>query len=508
MKPFATLIRPVAGHTNHVGPGSIFVAYQGQTNDGINFIPAALAKGATTIILSTQHIKAILPTCTCTKPEFYWTDTTKALCIRCQTTWQYVDSPRKTMALLSARAHDNPAQKLKFIGITGTKGKTTTAHLIAHLLNHAGQKTALLGSVYNQIGSTQQVSKLTTPDSSYLHSFFAQAVDHNIKYVVLEASSHAIDQHRLHGLSFEALCFTNLAQDHLDYHHSMSEYFATKAKLFDQLAPDGAAIINTDDAWGNKLASMVQDPTTLGTQNQQNTINVLQNSLINGISFTLSNNQTFHAPYLAGQFNVFNAAQAILTCRSLGLDDETIEQGLKTFWGVPGRMQLYKLPNGAIALIDFAHNPSSMHAVLSFLRTQTTHLVVVFGAGGGRDRKKRPLMGQVAQQFADKIILTTDNPRNEDPQKITAEIAKGITKAMHFEVLLNRSSAIEHAIKNAENGDVVAILGKGSETVMKQSGKDTPFDDRTALNASSLKVFNESIDLTSQMETPDINFSR
>lgn len=476
-------IYPVTCHTDHVGTGSTFVAIKGFKNDGTAYITTALSKGATTIIIDQN-------------------DMTEALVDECSqhnATLILVEDTRKELALRSAQALGNPASKLKIIGITGTKGKTTTTYIIDHILKDAGFKTALLGTIKNKIVDDEVASDRTTPNSDYLHMFFHTCLQAGVQYVIMEVSSHALSLDRVYGIEFAAVGFTNLAPEHMDFYQTLEDYFDAKAKLFDHIAPDGAIIINGDDEWGQKAYKLLtnqknsKNVTIFNVMHHEHTFmgatqyitDVVQNS-IDGLRLIIRkpNQDTFHGMTLHcskvfGLFNAYNITLAFLLCKSLGLPELIIKETLSFFQGVPGRLQLHILKNGARAFVDYAHNPSSFQEILKTLRPMTKHLIVVFGCGGDRDTTKRPVMGRLAATYADKVIITDDNPRSECHEKIAQEIINGIPEIFSQKIIcqLDRHKAIKNAVTLSDKDSIIAILGKGHEQYYIANDQTLYFDD-------------------------------
>lgn len=450
-------IFPVTCHTEYVGQGSIFVVINGFKQNGIEYIPQALEKGACGIVV--EHT-AIIPV-------------TIIDCIKkFGATISYVDNTRLALAQLSAHAAGNPAKHLTVIGVTGTKGKTTTTFLTAHLLHQAGYKTAFTSTVHNAIGDQIFNAPLTTAQPDYLHQFLKLCVESGVTHVVMEVAAQALTLHRVDGIQFDVVAFTNFAQEHLEFYADMDAYFTAKQTIFAHRKTNGIAIINGDDA---KLAPL--------SQQYDNCLQFGQNiSEKEGYRITVTEKSesslTWHmqydhkeydatSNYLLGTFNSYNATAAWLAAQAVGVDAHTALHALSTFQSVPGRMEKYQLANGAICIIDYAHNPLSYQALLSLLRDMTKHLIVVFGAGGERDPLRRPLMGNAAAQYADYIVLTADNPRSEDPYAIIADIKSGISETDQQEkvvVEIDRAHAIQKAYAQSRSGSIIAILGKGSET--------------------------------------------
>jgi UDP-N-acetylmuramoyl-L-alanyl-D-glutamate--2,6-diaminopimelate ligase len=381
----------------------------------------------------------------------------------------------------------NPASKLKIIGITGTKGKTTTAFLIEHFLASCGYKTALIGSIKNKIINEQVESELTTPESDYLQMFFDQCVKRGVDYVVMEVSSHSIALERIHGIFFDAVGFTNLAPEHIDFHKNIKNYFQTKYRLFDQVKRNGSIVVNVDDEWGKKASlKFLKDKEdfknliTFGFKGESLPDYRFENFCEKPIEiFFKKQNLFLKNSYMFGQFNLYNIVLAFLICKKLGLKDFDLQKALKEFKGVPGRLQMHSLKNGAISFVDFAHNPSSFEAVLKALKPLTDDLIVIFGCGGDRDKTKRPVMGKLASIYCDKIILTDDNPRSEDRDKIIDEIYSGVLEKNKNEtkIIPDRKKAIAKAVELSRRNSIIAILGKGHETVYLCKNKKYKLDD-------------------------------
>lgn len=443
-------IYPVTCHTDHVGPGSTFVAIAGFNLDGVNFIPQAIAKGATRIVV--EHGVELSPTVLYEIKKH-----------RAQLTT--VSNARKALAELSAQANGNPARKLKIIAITGTKGKTTTAFLLEHLLRTAGKKTALISTVYNMIDGQQFAMRLTTPQPDYLHVFFNSCIQAGVEYVIMEAAAQAFTMHRLDGIEFDGILFTNFDSEHAEFYASLDDYFAAKCAIFNYGKPTASIFVNADDAWCQKILSS-KPVSTFGFS--AGTVRGKLHTTNHGIELSVTTGHSTHTiacPALIGSFNGYNILGVASLALDLGIDPQAVVQSFATFERVPGRLEQHPLPNGARCIIDYAHNPSSYKAVLSTLRTLTDHLIVVFGCGGDRDASKRPLMGQIAAEYADIVILTSDNPRSEDPATIAQAIKAGITDEQKGKVLdeLDRALAIKKAYQLSRPTTIVALLGKGPD---------------------------------------------
>ena len=466
---------PVTCDSTKIKRGSTFVACDGAVFRGIDFIPEAIKKGAAAVICDIKYQSLL-------------TDLEHE---NSGVQFSYTANPRKALAEKAAQAHGYPAKKLRIIGVTGTKGKSSITHLIEHILNVAGHKTALVGGVANKIVGVAQPSMLTTPNSDFLQAFFAACVEQDVDTVVMEVSSHALSLDRVHGIEFDAVGFSNLGQDHLDFYGTMQAYCDAKVQLFKMLKPTGSAIINLDHAWGAyvqqvaraQLAS-AQIITLSKTQPATHTMTINENSLAGlklSITDQVNNNHiTLASQYLFGEPYACNIALAKLMCQSIGIPNDTITQGVQSFTGTPGRLQLHILKNGAKAFVDFAHSGPPMEAVLQMLRPLTNNLIVLFGCGGDKDKLRRVLMPQAAAAFADHIIITEDNPRTEDRLQILRDIESNIPRQAlnKTQIIQDRRQAVAGAVALATTpSSIVAILGKGHEPYQIIGTTKHHFDD-------------------------------
>ncbi|MDP3888970.1 MAG: UDP-N-acetylmuramoyl-L-alanyl-D-glutamate--2,6-diaminopimelate ligase [bacterium] len=444
-------ILPVTCHTDYVGRGSTFVAIKGCAYDGVTFIPLALQKGATTIVVyrEAQLSPAI-----------------KQLIQKKRITLMYVADARKALAQLSAQAAGNPAHQLKIIAVTGTKGKTTTAFILKHILQNSGYNTALLSTVQNQINEQTFSAPLTTAQPDYLHQFLKRCVESGVTHVVMEVAAQALTLHRVHGIVFSGVIFTNFGLEHLEFYDSLEEYFTAKCQLFNSCKPNAPLLVNSDDEWCKKIIAKYPEISTFGCNDGASFVAHQVGEKI--VQFQLPYLNTvyqFRCPALIGSFNVSNVLGAVSMALCLSIDPQKINTALQSFTSVPGRFERYQLPNGATAIIDYAHNPLSYKALLPVLRSLTKHLIIVFGAGGDRDASRRPLMGAIAGEYADVIIVTSDNPRSEDPQKILDDIIAGISHDKRSVVIRepDRELAIKKAYALAQKDSLIALLGKGPD---------------------------------------------
>lgn len=451
-------------------PGSLFIGMPGTRVDGGNFWSSAIASGAVAALVS-QQIK--LP------------DSDQACVIP-------VGDMRRVCAEVASTFYGYPAQQLQLVGVTGTNGKTTTTHLIEFLLTQAQQPTALMGTLYARWPGYQHVAVHTTPFSVELQQQLAAAVVAGCKLGVMEVSSHALAQGRVLGCPFEVAVFTNLTQDHLDYHPDLADYFNAKAMLFSPDYLKGQAIVNLDDLYGQKLIKQLEPSQVWSYSTENPKADLWTSDLtykptgVKGMLHTPEGGIAFSSP-LVGQFNVANLLAAVGAVLYLGLDLQQIAQALSQFPGVPGRMEQVQLQaNQDISVIvDYAHTPDSLDNLLRAARPFISgNMICVFGCGGDRDRTKRPQMGQIAANLANKVIVTSDNPRTEDPEQILADILTGIPASTHPIVQVDRQTAIHTAILEARPGDGVLIAGKGHEDYQILGTEKVHFDDREEARAA------------------------
>src|SRR3954447_6146997 len=403
-------------------PGSLFFCVPGARNDGHELQHQAVGAGAVALVVE-RAVPVDIPQLT-------------------------VPSVRAAMAPAAARFFGDPSRELDVAAVTGTNGKTTTAFLLRSILEEGGRRPALLTNIERRVVGEQRPIGLNTPESIDLQRLFREMLDAGDRSCVMEATSIAGTKGRLVGTRFKVLLFTNLTQDHLDFHATMEEYYAAKRALFEQAEH---AVVNVGDEWGARLAAGLPHARTFGPDDE--------------LPFRLR---------LRGRFNQANALGAMWAARELGVDDAAIARGLERVDGVPGRFESVEQGQRFAVIVDYAHTPDSLVNVLQAARgLGDGRLTVVFGAGGDRDREKRPLMGRAAAANADRAIVTTDNPRSEDPTAIAEQVAEG-----RLEIVLDRRSAIATALADAQPGDVVVIAGKGADTEMELADRSVPFDDR------------------------------
>jgi UDP-N-acetylmuramoyl-L-alanyl-D-glutamate--2,6-diaminopimelate ligase len=453
--------------SRRVGTGTLFVGLPGSQVDGGRFWRQALAAGAPAALISASAAAADPPAAE---------DAVLVLS----------DPVARWAGLLAAAFWGQPSQRLALIGVTGTNGKTTTTHLIEHLASAAGRPPALFGTLVNRWPGHAVTAQHTTAFADLLQAQLAQAAEAGAQIAAMEVSSHALDQERVAGCRFAGAVFTNLTQDHLDYHPSMEAYFEAKARLFAPALLSGGAVINSDDSWGARLAerlgpacwrSSLNDPgAELSIADLELGADGVRGRLVSPLG-----EGPFRSP-LVGRFNLMNLLQAVGVLLQQGLPLERLLAGLASFRGVPGRMERVVVGdgNGAPAvLVDYAHTPDGLENALAACRPFTDgRLICVFGCGGDRDRSKRPQMGAIAARLADQLVLTSDNPRTENPQQILADVQAGIPSGTALQVEADRATAIAAAVADGRPGDLVLIAGKGHEDYQILGTTKIHFDDR------------------------------
>ena len=401
-----------------------------------------------------------------------------------------VPDVRRTMNLLAAPFFEYPSRDLKVVGVTGTNGKTTTTYMVDAIARAAGERTGLIGTIERRFGRTVLPAPIGTPESSDLQRMFRQMVNQGIQTCVVEVTSIGINEGRIDGTDFDVSVFTNLSQDHLDYHSSMEDYYEAKRDLFTQ-ERTSIGLVNIDDEWGRRLALQASSKVlTYARERDADFVATQVESLPNGSTF-VAEGPDMKLPLtvqIPAEFNVMNALAAASAARLIGLPDSAIASGLRDLRGVPGRFEKIEQGQDFLVIVDFAHTPDGLENVLRFARRICKERIrLVFGCGGDRDHEKRPLMGAVAGSLADRVYVTSDNPRSENPQTIINEIVGGLMKAPPRDghvALLDRAEAIALAIKEAEQGDVVLIAGKGHETGQEFADSKIPFDDREVARAA------------------------
>jgi UDP-N-acetylmuramoyl-L-alanyl-D-glutamate--2,6-diaminopimelate ligase len=447
------ILRDVHHNSAAVEPGTLFVAVRGVTRDGHEFVDAAVANGAVALIVEEPSDVAV--------PQLVVADA------------------RAALGIAAGTVHGHPADRMVVIGVTGTNGKTTVTHMIESIVAASGQVPGLIGTIGARVAGTPVELARTTPEASDLQRLLAQMSVAGVEVVALEVSSHALALRRVAGVCFEVVAFTNLSQDHLDFHSDMEDYYLAKAALFTKECSHHA-VVWTDDPWGVRLAGDAEIPvTTVGLTGADVTATDVV-SRIEGSSFTMvmgSERLEVQLP-IPGRFNIANALIAAACVVASGMTPAEAARGLSLLPPVPGRFELLPIEAPFTLIIDYAHSPDAIDAVITEVRAlDPGRITVVVGAGGDRDREKRPMMGAAAAR-ADRVILTSDNPRSEDPNAIASEVAAGIAPDCDVVVELDRRRAIHLALRLAQPGDVVLVLGKGHEPGQEfADGRIEPFDD-------------------------------
>jgi UDP-N-acetylmuramoyl-L-alanyl-D-glutamate--2,6-diaminopimelate ligase len=445
-------ISGLAYSSRSVTPGTLFFCVPGFRTDGHDFAPDAVERGAAALVCQRSLHLGV--------PEVV------------------VPDVRAAMAGIAARFHRDPTSELDVVGITGTNGKTTTAFLVRSILEAAGRRTGLLGTVTSVVGGREEPVERTTPEAVDLQLTFRRMLDAGDSACVMEVSSHALELRRTDGIRYAVKVFTNLTRDHLDFHTTMEDYFLAKRRLFEG---PGTVIVNTDDEYGRRLAADLPNALRFGIEGDADyrAEDVVFDTDGSSFRCAMPDGELPIKTMLPGRFNVSNALAAIVATRALGVEPETIAAALADAERVPGRFEPVDEGQPFSVLVDYAHTPDSLENVLRAARQVTRgRLHVVFGAGGDRDREKRPIMGRVARELADRVIVTSDNPRSEDPDSIVDQVLAGAGPEAEREI--DRRRAIELAVTGADEGDVVVIAGKGHEQGQEfEGGRREPFDDVT-----------------------------
>ncbi|OGV34722.1 MAG: UDP-N-acetylmuramoyl-L-alanyl-D-glutamate--2,6-diaminopimelate ligase [Lentisphaerae bacterium GWF2_45_14] len=465
------LSQKISGVTNDsrkAEPGFLFIAIKGASSDGHNFIGNALTRGAVAVI----HSKPL---------EKY------SPCI----SYLRVNDSYTAYAFASECFFNFPARSFELAGITGTNGKTTTAYILKSMLEKSLFKCGFISTVAYSTGESYIEGSRTTPEAWELQKLFDGMRKNSCQKVVMEVSSHGLDQTRTASARFKAAVFTNLTGDHLDYHRDMENYFNAKKRLFTEFLHDnGKAVINIDDPYSQKIVQLLppEKVISLGTSSSADCRIFLRSASAAGSDCEfLFREKTIHfRSNLIGIHNMYNLASAFLAAIAMGVPEQKAVDVLEAEHHVPGRLERYESPSGAFFFVDYAHTDDALHNVLSAMRALNPRkIITVFGCGGDRDKTKRPRMGLAAANYSDHLIVTSDNPRNEDPSSILNDIIKGIPPETSFEVIADRAEAIKKAVKMAQKNDVVLVAGKGHESYQEVKGKLFDFSD----SAELLKAF-------------------
>ena len=453
-------INGIKDDSRQVGPQDAFIAVKGYAVDGTGFINDAIKNGAS-VIVAEEDFKSK-------------EGVTKIL----------VDDTRAALPVLADNFYGHPSDKLKVVGVTGTNGKTTITYLLESIIKKSGHEAGVIGTISYKIKGKEVHAKNTTPGALELQSMLADMAGGGVGYAIMEVSSHSLDQNRVERVHFDAAIFTNITAEHLDYHKTMDSYFKAKARLFDRLKEDGAAVLNVDDKKVASLKGKIK-------KNRVITYAILEAADVKAEDMDISQGGsvfTVKTPIgrikiktaLIGKHNISNILAAIAASFALNIKTEAITSGIEAVSSVPGRLEAVRAGQPFKIFIDYAHTEDALYNILSILKTVAKKRVVtVFGCGGNRDRTKRPLMGRVACELSDRVIITSDNPRFEDPAGIIDEIEKGVKgKFFNYSIEPDRLKAIGKALKFASKDDIVVIAGKGHENYQIVKDKILPFDDR------------------------------
>ncbi len=480
-----TNVNGIAIDSRKVENDFLFVAISGYKSDGHIYIDSAYKNGASCIAIDQQHVNDIKDEIKNNLPIIVFEDT------------------RKAIAILSKIFYDNPSQKLKLVGVTGTNGKTTITYMLKNIFQTAGHKVGVIGTICNYIGDKKIENNITTPDSLDLNSLFHQMIQEQVTHVFMEVSSHALYLDRVLGLNFDCVIFTNLSEDHLDFHKNMEDYLLTKMKILNILSQSDKkstlAILNSDLDFSKDLISKSQslnlNYVTFGIHNDSTYKGTNIEYSLSHSRFTIQNG-SFHSKLkipLPGRFNIYNTLCSFAAAIFLGIPNDAIQTGMDKV-SVPGRFQIIPTPNEAYVVVDYAHTDDALINVLSTIRALNPNRIIsVFGCGGDRDKGKRPLMGAVSGKMSDITIITSDNPRTEDPQQILKGIIQGVEQTTgKYLSIESRYSAINEAIQLSEKGDVILIAGKGHENYQILKDRTIHFDDKETVQEIILQIQNKS----------------
>lgn len=469
-----TEIKGIAKSSNEVQEGYLFVAIKGFTVDGHKFIEDAIKNGATAVMVEEG----------CDLKSIKFKEDTIIIMAK---------NTREGLAIVSSNFYNNPSTKFKLIGVTGTKGKTTTTYMIKEILEKAGQKVGLIGTIATYInGKKIKDSDRTTPESLELQQLFAQMVEEGVETVVMEVSSQSLKLNRVTGCDFDIVIFTNFSEDHISpkEHPDMEDYFNSKLKLFEMCK---TGIVNTDDLHGAKIPRLFPESniTTYGIDNFANVLAkdiTITNSYVDFKVKIKDRNERVKTG-IPGRFSVYNSLAAICVAQKFGIDPEVVKQALLEV-RVPGRSEMVDNKLELPIMIDYAHSPESLQNILYATKSYTRGRVIsVFGCGGDRDSSKRPIMGEISGKVADYTIITSDNPRTEKPEDIIKAIEEGISKTKgKYEVIVDRTEAIEKAIKMANKRDIIILAGKGHETYQEINNEKKHFDEREIIKEIIEKI--------------------
>lgn len=451
-------VEHIASDSREVKPFSLFVAVRGTQTDGHAYIDQAIQRGAVAIVC--EEIPAV-------QAE--------------KVTYVSVENAGEALGYIAANFYDNPSEELKLVAVTGTNGKTTTVTLLYQLFRLLNKPSGLLSTVVNRINDRKIAATHTTPDAIQLNKLLREMADARIEYCFMEASSHAIHQHRVTGVKFAAAVFTNITHDHLDYHGSFNNYIKAKKALFDQMPNGSVAIINNDDNHGEIMVQNTKARVvTFGMKTMCDYRAKLLEHQFTGMQLMVDSKELFTK--LIGGFNAMNLLAVYAVAREMGMDQLDVLTNMSMLGSVEGRFQYLRSKSGITGIVDYAHTPDALSNVLQTIgeiRTRNEQVITVIGCGGDRDREKRPVMARIAAEHSDRVILTSDNPRSEDPDAIINEMRTGLDPVQTAKTfaITQRKEAIRMAVSVAKPGDIILVAGKGHEKYQEINGERLPFDD-------------------------------
>ncbi len=451
-------IKGLALDSRNVLPGFIFFAIRGTNIDGHEFIDTAIKNGATVIFCEDFPVN-----------------------IQNNITYIKFSRVSDVVGFVSSHFYKDPSEKLLVVGVTGTNGKTTVATMLHELFTSLGYKSGLLSTVENKIGDDIFSATHTTGDAIQVQNNLAKMLNAGCKYVFMEVSSHAIDQGRILGINFASGIFTNLTQDHLDYHEDMNSYAKVKKAFFDGLSADSLVVYNADDSYGEFMVSGTNARKISYGEKAKDFKLEIKDSKADGLNI-LINGLKIQSP-LVGKFNAYNIYAVFATSVSLGISSSVVVEKIENLYGARGRMEKVIGKNGIVGIVDYAHTPDALQNVLETINGfKSAKIITVFGAGGDRDKTKRPLMGNIAENLSDIVIVTSDNPRSEEPLSIVNDILAGVHNKEKIKVVLDRLEAIKTAVSMANNRDIILVAGKGHEDYQDIKGFKSHFDDKEVLS--------------------------
>ena len=468
-KDFNPEISFLTSNSNNVKKDSVFVCLKGANFDGHDFAKKAISAGASVVVVE------------------------KDLHLSNQV---LVKNTHEAYAKMCANLYENPAKNLKFIGVTGTNGKTSVSKIIKDLLTKQGIKTGLIGTIQNEIGQEVFKTNYTTPNALEFQQLIKKMSEKNCEYVVMEVSSHALVQHRIADTKFEIAIFTNLSQDHLDYHKTMNSYFEAKKLLFKRCKK---AIICVDDSYGEQLIEQIKCPKYSYAIENKDANFIAKNFKVSceGVEYILEHSSFKENVYFKtpGIFSIYNSMAAFICCKLLGFSPEKIAKSLKTSPPIKGRSEIISTKNGFTIICDYAHSPDGLQNILNSVNSyKKKRVVTLFGCGGDRDKTKRPIMGEIAARNSDFLIITSDNPRTEEPSKIIEDIIVGVRKTKTpYVKIVNRKKAIFYAVKNAKKDDILILAGKGHETYQVIGKDKIDFDEREIVKEAFKELYSKNL---------------